>query len=71
MKEVCTRINLLMLRNTTVANLFDLTAISLPMPEVERPAGLMLMARRGSDRRMIEIATGVEALLTVAAPPPR
>lgn len=55
--------NVLMLRNTTWGNQFDLTGISLPMPGMVRPAGLMLMARRGHDRRVLDIAAGIEPLL--------
>ena len=55
--------NALMLRNTTPANVFDLTAITLPIPGLERPAGLMLWARRGHDRRLLSIAKAVEALV--------
>jgi hypothetical protein len=47
-----------------IANQFELTAISLPMPGLTLPAGLMLMARGGDDRRLLAIATGVEADLT-------
>ena len=57
------RTNLLILRNTMVGNLFDLAGISLPMPDIVRPAGLMLMARHGQDRRLLQIAAGAEALL--------
>ncbi|CAA9318132.1 MAG: Putative amidase R03093 [uncultured Microvirga sp.] len=55
--------NALMLRNTISGNLFDLTAVSLPMPGLERPAGLMLAARRGHDRRLLSIAQAVETAL--------
>ncbi len=57
------RLNLLMLRNTMVGNLFDLTGISLPLPGQAKPVGLMLLARHGHDRRLLEIAAGVEAAL--------
>jgi len=50
-----------MLRNTMVGNLFDLTGISLPLPGQARPVGLMLLARHGQDRRLLEIAAAVEA----------
>jgi len=50
----------LILRNTQVANQFDLTAITLPIPDCERPVGLMLMARHGQDRRLFRIAAAVE-----------
>ncbi len=53
----------LLLRNTQVANQFDLSAISLPMPGMDLPAGLMLVARHGHDRRLLRIAAAVEALL--------
>jgi len=52
----------LLLRNTQVANQFDLCAISLPMPGMVRPAGLMLVARNGHDRHLLRIAAEVEQL---------
>jgi aspartyl-tRNA(Asn)/glutamyl-tRNA(Gln) amidotransferase subunit A len=56
------RNNRLLLRNTAIANFFDLCAISLPMPGEGSPSGLMLFARRGRDRRLFEIAVSVERL---------
>ncbi|QKC81713.1 amidase [Mesorhizobium sp. NZP2077] len=53
----------LLLRNTQVANQFGLCAISLPMPDMALPAGLMLVARNGHDRHLLRIATEVERLL--------
>ncbi|RWD81767.1 amidase [Mesorhizobium sp.] len=53
----------LLLRNTQVANQFDLCAISLPLPGMRLPAGLMLVARNGHDRRLLGIAAAAEALL--------
>jgi len=53
----------LLLRNAQIANQFDLTAISLPLPQLSLPAGLTLMARNGSDRRLLGWAAGVERLL--------
>ncbi|WP_454817754.1 amidase [Labrys neptuniae] len=55
--------NAQVLRNTVMANLFDLTAISLPLPWSSLPTGLMLVGRHGSDRQLLEIAAGVEAIL--------
>jgi aspartyl-tRNA(Asn)/glutamyl-tRNA(Gln) amidotransferase subunit A len=55
--------NRLMLRNTAFGNFFDLTGLSLPMPGLARPAGLMLLARHGQDRRLLAIGAGVEAAL--------
>jgi aspartyl-tRNA(Asn)/glutamyl-tRNA(Gln) amidotransferase subunit A len=53
----------LLLRNPQVANQFDLTSISLPMPGMSLPAGLMLFARHGHDQRLLAIAAAVEAAL--------
>ncbi|TPN79436.1 amidase [Mesorhizobium sp. CU2] len=53
----------LLLRNTQVANQFDLCAISLPMPGMALPAGLMLVGRHGQDRRLLGVAAAVEVLL--------
>jgi aspartyl-tRNA(Asn)/glutamyl-tRNA(Gln) amidotransferase subunit A len=56
--------NALLLRNTTVANFFDLCSISLPLPrEGGLPTGLMLLARNGEDRRLLRIAAAVEKAL--------
>lgn len=57
------RANRLLLRNTAIGNFFDLTAISLPIPGGALPVGLMLMARRCTDRRLLHIAAGVERTL--------
>ncbi len=62
-EALCERTEGLLLRNTQVANQFDLCAISLPMPGMARPAGLMLVARHGDDHRLLRIAAQVEALL--------
>ncbi len=61
--DLCERTEGLLLRNTQVANQFDLCAISLPMPGMTLPAGLMLVARNGYDRHLLRIAAEVEALL--------
>jgi aspartyl-tRNA(Asn)/glutamyl-tRNA(Gln) amidotransferase subunit A len=53
----------LLLRNTQVANQFDLCAVSLPMPGTVLPAGLMLVARGGHDRRLLAMAAAVETML--------
>ncbi len=57
------RVNLALLRNTRVANLLDLPAISLPVPADGLPVGLMAMGRRGGDRSLLGIAAGIEAVL--------
>ncbi|CAN5906759.1 amidase [soil metagenome] len=67
--EAFTPVNRLLLRNTSMVNFFDLCAISLPLPRAGGlPTGLMLVARRGQDRRLFAIAAAVERLLNF---PPR
>ncbi|TPJ18463.1 amidase [Mesorhizobium sp. B2-7-2] len=53
----------LLLRNTQVANQFDLCAISLPMTGTKLPAGLMLVGKHGHDSHLLRIAAAVETLL--------
>ncbi|WOS62621.1 amidase [Sinorhizobium fredii] len=62
-KQQYRRVEDLLLRNTEVANQFDLTAITLPMPGTALPAGLMLMGRNGADRALLRVAASVECLL--------
>lgn len=58
-----TAANLLLLRNPSMANFFDLCAISLPLPVSGLPVGLMLVARNGHDRRLLQIAAGIEKVM--------
>jgi aspartyl-tRNA(Asn)/glutamyl-tRNA(Gln) amidotransferase subunit A len=51
--------NRLLLRNTAIANFFDLCAISLPLCGGALPVGLMLVARRGHDRHLFALAAAV------------
>jgi aspartyl-tRNA(Asn)/glutamyl-tRNA(Gln) amidotransferase subunit A len=61
-----TAANLLALRNCTLINMIDGCAISLPCHrEGEVPVGLMLAAAGGSDRRIFELAAGMEAVIRV------
>ena len=56
--------NLTLLQNTAIANFFDLCAISIPLPrEGALPAGLMIVARNGDDKRLFRIAALVEKLV--------
>jgi aspartyl-tRNA(Asn)/glutamyl-tRNA(Gln) amidotransferase subunit A len=56
--------NLLALRNCTLINMIDGCAISLPVHrEGEVPVGLMLAAAGGSDRRIFELAAGMEDVI--------
>jgi aspartyl-tRNA(Asn)/glutamyl-tRNA(Gln) amidotransferase subunit A len=59
--------NRLLLRNTAIANFFDLCAISLPIPGDGLPVGLMLFGRHGSDRQLFRIAASMERLFRQAA----
>ena len=57
-------INLLLLRNPTIANFLDACAISLPCHQPgEAPVGLMLIGQHGGDARLFAIAAAVEKLL--------
>jgi aspartyl-tRNA(Asn)/glutamyl-tRNA(Gln) amidotransferase subunit A len=59
-----TKSNLLALRNCTLINMIDGCAISLPAHrEGEVPVGLMLAAAGGSDRRIFELAAGMEDVI--------
>jgi aspartyl-tRNA(Asn)/glutamyl-tRNA(Gln) amidotransferase subunit A len=58
--------NLRALRNCTLINTLDGCAISLPAHrEGEVPVGLMLAAAGGSDRRIFELAAGMESIIRV------
>ncbi|WP_299360520.1 amidase [uncultured Paracoccus sp.] len=57
--------NMLSLRNTRIANVLGLPAVSLP---TGRPAcGLMLMGRAGADRALLRVAAAVEQALAATA----
>jgi aspartyl-tRNA(Asn)/glutamyl-tRNA(Gln) amidotransferase subunit A len=59
-----TKANLLSLRNCTLINMIDGCAISLPAHrEGEVPVGLMIAASGGADRRILELAAGMEAAI--------
>jgi aspartyl-tRNA(Asn)/glutamyl-tRNA(Gln) amidotransferase subunit A len=63
--EAFAAVNGKILRNTAIANFFDLCAISLPVPRSGGlPSGLMLLARNGQDRRLFRIAAAAERLFT-------
>jgi aspartyl-tRNA(Asn)/glutamyl-tRNA(Gln) amidotransferase subunit A len=65
-EKAYTKANLLSLRNCTLINMIDGCAISLPCRrEGEVPVGLMLAASGGSDRRIFELATAMEAVIRV------
>lgn len=57
------RCNLRVLRNSTIANLADGCAISIPSPDSQVPCGITLAAARGRDAHLLEVATVIEAIL--------
>ncbi len=61
--DVFARNNVLTLRNTSVANFFDCPAISLPLPVIGAPVGMMLVGAPMVDRKLFSVATAVEAML--------
>ena len=62
--DIFARKNAMLLRNTAIANFFDLCAISLPLPrDGGLPVGLMLIVRNGHDHRLFRIAAAIERLL--------
>jgi aspartyl-tRNA(Asn)/glutamyl-tRNA(Gln) amidotransferase subunit A len=61
-----THANLLALRNCSLINVIDGCGISLPAHrEGEVPVGLMLAATGGADRRIFELAAGMEGVIHV------
>lgn len=61
------RTNLLMLRNTSVANMMDACSISLPCQAPGKPpVGLMLTGRGTTDWRLLRVARVIETILNVA-----
>ncbi len=60
--------NMLLLRNTAIANCFDLCAITLPIPGNGLPVGLMIVARNGDDKKLFRIALALEAVLNNRRP---
>src|SRR5262249_24394966 len=58
-------VNILVLRNTTIANVLDRCAISLPCHRRgDAPVGLMLVGEHGADRRLLAIAAAVEQVVS-------
>ncbi|HEY4143309.1 MAG TPA: amidase [Pseudolabrys sp.] len=58
------RVNLLMLRNPTVANFLDACSISIPCHGAgAAPIGLMLIAAHGDDHRLLAMSSCIERVL--------
>ncbi len=63
------RLNRLLLRNPSVANLLDGCSISLPCQAPgEAPVGLMLITRGGEDRRLLSMAGSIEQVVRPGTP---
>jgi aspartyl-tRNA(Asn)/glutamyl-tRNA(Gln) amidotransferase subunit A len=59
------RLNIKLLRNTSIINFLDRCALSLPIePPGTAPVGLMVVGRHGEDRRLLAIGSGIEIALT-------
>ena len=62
------RINVLVLRNPSIANFIDGCAISIPCHcPGDAPVGLMLFGDHGTDRRLLSIAAAVEKVVSPGA----
>ncbi|WP_421847895.1 amidase family protein [Marinomonas sp.] len=57
------RINLLCLRNTSLANLLNGCSISLPFNFQQEPMGLMLTAGNGMDQALLDLAKQLEPIV--------
>ena len=59
------RTNMLVLRNPSVFNFYDLPAVSLPLPRQrgEMPVGWMLVGKRNADRELLAVAAALEQFL--------
>jgi aspartyl-tRNA(Asn)/glutamyl-tRNA(Gln) amidotransferase subunit A len=58
------RVNMLNLRNTSIANTLNAPAISIPChPADSAPVGFMLIGKSGSDRELLSIAHSIEAIV--------
>jgi aspartyl-tRNA(Asn)/glutamyl-tRNA(Gln) amidotransferase subunit A len=65
--EAYGRLNLLVLRNPSVANFLDRCAISIPCHRAgAAPVGLMLMGAHGADQRLLAVAAAAEAQVSPA-----
>jgi aspartyl-tRNA(Asn)/glutamyl-tRNA(Gln) amidotransferase subunit A len=63
--EAYRRANMLVLRNTSIANFLDGCAISLPCHRAgEAPVGLMLFGQHGADRRLLAMSAAIEQVVS-------
>ena len=60
-----TRLNLRMLRNPAIVNLFDGCALSVPCNEPgTAPVGLMIAGTQNTDRKILEVGLAVEQVVS-------
>jgi aspartyl-tRNA(Asn)/glutamyl-tRNA(Gln) amidotransferase subunit A len=57
------RLNALLLRNTSVINFLDRCAITVPIPTVGPPVGLMIVGEHAEDRHLLGVGGSIEAAL--------
>jgi len=63
--ETYTRLNLRMVRNTVVVNLFDGCALTIPCHAPgTAPVGMMIAGTQGTDRRILAIGLAVEGVVS-------
>jgi len=63
--EAYRRINMLVLRNPSIANFIDGCSISIPCHRAgDPPVGLMLFGAHGTDRRILSIAAAIEKVIS-------
>src|SRR5262249_707875 len=68
--DVYRRMNVLVLRNPSIANFLNGCSISIPCHRAgEPPVGLMLFGRHNSDRRLLAIASAIDAVGRISANP--
>jgi aspartyl-tRNA(Asn)/glutamyl-tRNA(Gln) amidotransferase subunit A len=64
-EETFRTVNLAVLRNTTIANVLDRCAISIPCHRGgDAPVGLMLVGEHGADRHLFSIAAAIEQVVS-------
>lgn len=57
------RLNALVLRNTTLANIIDGCSVSIPFHHENHTIGIMMIGANGTDEKMLQMASRVESIL--------
>jgi len=55
-----------LLRNASVINFLDRCAVTVPIPTVGPPVGLMIVGDHGEDHHLLGVGRGIEAALNGA-----